>query len=209
MLPRLLCTALITLTLAACSGSKEPPASTPMPTVEAPVDLASLPAFTLGQCGAPSAETAGRSRCDPVNLVFPQTGFAVVTGALVTAGWSLIGVGSPEYVIEPATSELLPASVQLFETQGQGAAAARFHVRLWQLANGDTIGAVHHESGGVEHQIDLDWEAAEDEIIRALCTAAAVCSDGGVLAEQEREQGNSQRWRGFRNDWRPAVIRLT
>ncbi|MGE0687468.1 MAG: hypothetical protein AB7P33_12015, partial [Dehalococcoidia bacterium] len=175
----------------------------------APVDLAAVPAFTLGQCGPTAADTAGRSRCDPVNLVFPGTTFAVVTGALVTAGWSLIGVGSPEYVLEPATSELLPASVQLFETQGQGAAAARFHVRLWQLANGDTIGAVHHESGGVEHQIDLDWEAAEDEVVGLLCKAPAVCSGGGVIAEQQREQGNSQRWRGWRNDWRPAVIRLT
>ena len=128
---------------------------------------------------------------------------------LIAAGWSPLGIGSAEYVVEPGTSKLLPASVQLFETQGQGAAAARFHVRLWQLANGDTVGAVHHEGGLAEHQIDLDWEAAEDEVVRALCTDGRSCSEGDVIEEQQERQGGSQRWRGFRNDWRPAIIRLT
>jgi hypothetical protein len=201
--------ALILLLAAGCSRSASAPPEEPqLANVEAPVDLDALPGFTIGNCGQ-AGSGSSPSPCDPINLVFPGTGFAAVAGDLIAAGWSPLGIGSAEYVIEPGSSELLPAAVQLFETQGQGIAAARFHVRLWQLANGDTVGAVHHEGALAEHQIDLDWEAAEAEVVRALCTGGRVCGEGGVIEEQQRRQDGSERWRGFRNDWRPAVIRLT
>jgi hypothetical protein len=195
--------------VAACSGSSsQPSAAGPTPVGDTAVDLSGVPAFTLGVCGGSADDSGEPTPCDPVNLVFPATGFATVVSGLLANGWSLIGIGSPEYVQPPGTTELLPPSIQLFETQGEGATSTRFHVRLWQLANGETVGAVHHERGTIDHQIDRDWEAAEGEVISALCKDGAVCSEGGIIAAQRQQQDGTDRWRGFRNDWRPAVIRL-
>jgi hypothetical protein len=198
---RIAMVAALVLLAAACSAEKATPPATP--DLEASIDLGLIPAFTY--CGS----DAEAPLCDPVDLLFPDTDFAVVAAALIGAGWSVAGLGSVETVIDPGTSQSLQPSVQLFETEGRGVAAPRYHVRLWQLANGDTVGAVHHETGGTEHSIDLDWEAAEDRVVADLCGNNAFCRDGGVIAEQQRRQENTEQWRGFRNDWRPAVFHLT
>lgn len=194
------------LLAAACGHGGEPPSLSPAP--PSPIDAAAVPGFTLDSCGPASAAAGGRGLCDPVNLVFPGTSVVRVTTALLAAGWSLVGVGSPEFVTDPGTSQVLAPSAQLFETQPDGASSQRFHVRLWQLVNGDTVGAVHHEAGAVEHQIDRDWEDGEAEVERVLCPAAASCAHEAAIPEQQARQDGSDRWRGFRNDARPAVIRL-
>src|SRR5688572_21885960 len=145
----------------ACRDGGEPPA--PAATPEPAVDYASLPAFSLDGCTPRSPDNLGRGRCDPVNLVFPATPYAEVANALLAAGWSPLGLGSPQAVLPPGATELLLQSAQLFKAQGNALTGPRFHIRLWQLPDGTTIGAAHHETG-IEHDIDLDWDAAEAEV---------------------------------------------
>ncbi len=85
-------------------------------------------------------------------------------------------------------------------------------MRLWSASvAGDTpliIAAVHHEQGFLQHRIDRDWEVAEQRVRSGLCSVAAYdCEQGALIASQLAIQGGAERWRGWANDGRPALIR--
>ena len=128
--------------------------------------------------------------------------------ALVAEGWTLESLGSAQIVLVPSSNQELPQVVQLIDSDGTTVAPQRYHVRLWQLPNGLTIGAVHHEIASVGHEIDRDWENAEARVRANLCKGPVECEDGDVIEDQRTQQRGSDRWRGFVNDGRPSIIRL-
>jgi hypothetical protein len=171
------------------------------------VDVSTLPAFTLNGCTSRSPELLGHGRCDPVNLVFPAATTNDVATALVRAGWTIETLGTSQVVI--SSGKEMPQAIQLIDSDGTTVAPQRFHIRLWQLPDDLVIGAVHHEVAGVGHEIDRDWEAAEARVRSDLCIDDVVCEDGGVVGEQRTQQRGTDRWRGFVNDGRPSIVRLT
>ena len=190
--------------LIACSGGQSPAA----PTATVAVDFSAVPAFTLNGCTPRSNELLGHGRCDPVNLIFPDARVGDVAAALVRAGWTIETLGTSQIVLAPSDSRELPQVVQLIDSDGTTVAPQRFHLRLWQLPDRLTIGAVHHELANIGHEIDRDWEAAEGRVRENLCGAGAACEEGEVIQEQLTQQRGTDRWRGFVNDGRPSIIRL-
>jgi hypothetical protein len=153
--------------------------------VAPPFDLVALHPFTLDGCREIGADESTRGSCDPLNLVYPDSSAADVQGALMTAGWTASGFGSPQSVLLTETGLLIGQTLQLFKEdrgtlEGPG---SRFHLRLWQVPGGPTVGAVHHETGLFVHFIDEDWETAEAEVRQDLCVVAD-CSTGPPFEEQ-------------------------
>jgi hypothetical protein len=177
--------------------------------VAPPFDIAALHPFSLDGCREVTPDGRDRGSCDPLNLVFPDSSAADVQESLVSAGWTVSGFGSPQTVLIIETHRQISQTLQLFKEdrgtlEGPG---SRFHLRLWEVPGGPTVGAVHHEAGLFVHFIDQDWEAAEAEVRQDLCTAAD-CSTGPRLEEQSRLQGGDDEWRGRHNDARPTHIPL-
>ncbi len=186
----------------ACGGGGSSPAAAPI----VAVDVSTVPAFTLNGCTPRSEGLRGHGRCDPVNLIFPGVEVAQVAAAFIAAGWTLETLGATQVVL--AGDRELPQVVQLINSDGTTVAPQRYHIRLWQLPDRLTIGAVHHEVASVGHDIDRDWEAAEARVRADLCKAGVSCEDGDLMEEQRTQQRGTDRWRGFQNDARPSIIRL-
>lgn len=138
--------------------------------------------------------------CDPVNVLFPRQTLASVVNRLEAAGWSA-ATGSTQWLYF-GSADLVPVQAQLGLPDDGADPTMRYHVRLWQVAPGLVVGAVHHEHG-TPHRIDLDWDAAERFLAVPLCSPR--CGHV-VLPAQASLANGSGRWRGWANDAIATVI---
>ena len=170
--------------------------------------LPSVYPFTLDGCT--DAGVGERRSCDPVNLVFPSASLPEVEAALIEQEWSTAGIGGVQFLFLHESGTLLSQHAQLFRAAAPASNGqpARYHIRLWELPGDLTVGAVHHESGLLQHVIEDDWEAAEAVVRSSLCATARSCSTTLAFPDQLQLQGGDEEWRGTRNDGVPTIIVL-
>lgn len=100
---------------------------------------------------------------DPVNIAWENTYKSTVESRIMNEGWDDIIFEWAEYVSDPHGSILgNPAWIR-----GDGVAESMFringgfHVRLFDMSNGDVVGGAHEDSAGPEHVV-IGIENAED-----------------------------------------------
>jgi hypothetical protein len=162
--------------------------------------------FTLdaanGDCVPWDEPGVGPTRnCDPINVLFPGQSLAQVVTRLHAAGWTDAN-GSVQF-LHFADAALFPVQAQLQVLDGPDP-TQRYHVRLWQAADGLTLGNVHHEHGS-PHRIDTAWDTAEAFLAAGLCSTWC----GHVpLPAQAAIEGPGGLWRGWPNDAVATVVPL-
>jgi hypothetical protein len=143
----------------------------------------------------------GQTReCDPIDVIFPGQSLGTVIARLHRYGWTDAG-GTTQWLGVGGT--LVPVQWHLGFVDGTDP-TQRYHVRLWQVAPGLTVGNVHHEHG-TPHQIDMAWDDAEAFLAAGVC--GTWCRHVH-LAGADAIEGPSGSWRGWPSDGDATVIPL-